>query len=591
MSVTHHWLMELKEEMKELKVDGIPNIIRSERRLVQCMWAAILVLSGCVCVYLIINSVHEYQHFEVISTHRLVLEEESTFPTITICNNNPFSTDFAVQLIKQANLSFSTNPRRLVLQLESYFLNTTGSNMPDSVKRKLSDLDSMIIYCSFNNRECNSSHFQWIWHPYFYGCYRFNSGFDSSGAAIDMWKSTLAGRSFRFTVNLYAGMANQFSPYAARRSFNMFIQNASDYPYNTKPSPFVLTPITGTAISVRRSFFTQYNQWPFSYSECRVDENNELIGPPLADPYLFEEVVASNYTYTRDTCLNFCVQLMTTQVCGCNYYLWPLRVDSFGLCTTYNQTDCASNFYYNTFIVGDYIKENCLSRCPLECTRRSFSTSQSYFQFPTVNQAAYMFYYNTDFKSAHANQTDATVFSNLYYNMVSTSVFYESLSYSMTEEQPAFVMTELISAIGGHLHLFLGMSLLSFIEVIELGAFAFILKTEHAKKSKASTTKTDFDTEDVKTATKASEDSQTPSLKKHIKMLRIDGLPNIVKSKNVLFKLAWAIIFGTSFLICVWLIVGSVNEYLKYEVSHIYLFFRKSYVSDPPIRSDLQGAS
>ena len=146
--------------------------------------------------------------------------------------------------------------------------------MPDSIKRKLSNLDSILFYCTFNNLECNSSHFEWIWHPYFYGCYRFNSGFDSNGLRTDFWKSTLAGRSFRFVVDLYAGLTNQFSQYAGRRSFNLFIQNSSDYPFNTKPSPFVLTPITGTTISVKRSFFSQFNEWPYSYSECRVNENN-----------------------------------------------------------------------------------------------------------------------------------------------------------------------------------------------------------------------------------------------------------------------------------------------------------------------------
>ena len=156
--------------------------------------------------------------------------------------------------------------------------------------------------------------------------------------------------------------------------------------------------------------------------------------------------------------------------------------------------------------------------------------------------------------SAHANQTDATVFSNLYYNMISASVFYDSLSYSMAEERPAFVMIELIGSIGGHLHLFLGMSLLSFIEIIELGAFVFISKTESINDTLAN-----VDTN--------AEDQQRKELKKRVKVLRMDGLPNIVKSKNTLFKIAWATIFTASFSICVWLIVGSTTDYLEYDVS------------------------
>ena len=151
-------------------MDGVPNIIRSERRLVKFMWAVILILCSGVCIFLIIGSIREYQNYEVISTSRILQEEYSIFPTLTICNNNPLSTDYSVQLIKQAKLNFWTNQRWLVLQLESYFKNTTGSYMPDSVKRKLSDFDSMLFDCSFNNYRCTSNHFEWIWHPYFFGC-------------------------------------------------------------------------------------------------------------------------------------------------------------------------------------------------------------------------------------------------------------------------------------------------------------------------------------------------------------------------------------------------------------------------------------
>ena len=236
-----------------------------------------------------------------------------------------------------------------------------------------------------------------------------------------------------------------------------------------------------------------------------------------------------------------------------------MRVDDFDICLTSEQTSCASDFYYNTFIVGDYIKNNCLDKCPLECNRRTFTTSQSYFQFPTVNIAANVFLNDKYFMSAHANQTDASVFSNLYYNMISAGVFYESLSYSMAEERPAIVMTELIGSIGGHLHLFLGFSLLSFIEIIELGAFAFISKTKNQKNK--------LKPANQSLANISAANPRFQQLEELIKMLRIDGLSNIVKSKNIILKLAWVTIFVTSFSICMELIVSTITEYLKYDVS------------------------
>ena len=46
--------------------------------------------------------------------------------------------------------------------------------------------------------------------------------------------------------------------------------------------------------------------------------------------------------------------------------------------------------------------------------------------------------------------------------------YYETLSVTQIEEQPKMRLDTLIGTIGGHLHLFLGMSLLSFVEIIVL---------------------------------------------------------------------------------------------------------------------------
>ena len=106
------------------------------------------------------------------------------------------------------------------------------------------------------------------------------------------------------------------------------------------------------------------------------------------------------------------------------------------------------------------------------------------------------------------------------------------------------------------MHLFLGMSLLSIIEIIELGAFAFIISK-----------------------TKSIVENADQKLKKHIEFLRMDGLPNIIKAKNLIFKIGWATIFASSFSICVWLIVGTVTEYLKNDVSKLTNKHSETFVS------------
>ena len=65
---------------------------------------------------------------------------------------------------------------------------------------------------------------------------------------------------------------------------------------------------------------------------------------------------------------------------------------------------------------------------------------------------------------------------NLQINVVKFSVFYDSSMYSVSKEKAKITLDDLIGSIGGHLHLFIGMSLLSFIELIELVYIVMVVK-------------------------------------------------------------------------------------------------------------------
>ena len=356
--------------------------------------------------------------------------------------------------------------------------------MNETQKRMLSELS--VIRCSIGNRTCNASDFQWIWLPGFYNCYRFNSGFDSNNTPVDLIRVDTTESVFKFTLEVYTGLPDYWF-YAglvgaqSLRGLYVFIQNSTDFPFNLTPSPTLLTASYGAEISVDRSFYSQFNEWPYEYSECRVDENNELMGAPLDDAYLFDLVVQTNYTYTRTTCIFFCAQVLTTQICQCNHYDLALRVPNFDLCVSANQSNCANNFFFKTFQSGDFIRENCLSKCPLECHKNTISASFNYYRFPNANDLSPISN-NKKMVSKYANET-ISFGQFLPINVVKFSVFYGSSMYSVSEEKAKITLDDLIGSIGGHLHLFLGMSLISFFELIEL-IYIVIITKESARKEK-----------------------------------------------------------------------------------------------------------
>ena len=467
------WTLLLAEKMKYLKVDGLPNILRAPIILLKLTWLAILLTFVGVCAYLVVGSLKEYLKYEVTTKTRMLQEQQAIFPTFTICQVNPLSSDYATYLMNKANL---TN----IYELELYMKNTTGSYLSDSQKQKLSDLSMILQTCTIGNKACNASDFEWIWHPIYYNCYRFNTG-AISVYSQSLIRTNIAGLvNFNFYLVLYSGLPNYWSNRAgAFRGFYLFLHNSTEYPFKTNAPPILLTPGYGSLIKVERSFYSQFNEWPYSYSECRVNEENELIGEHLNDPdELFERVRALNYTYSRDTCLMLCSQLQTTRTCGCNNYNISMRFEEHDLCLTSSQRECVLNSSKSQ------MSESCLAKCPLECLQSTLSSSLNYFYYPSSGDAYNVrFYSSPNFIKNHLNQSDFTVQSKLYVNLMYITIYYEDLSYLVIEEKAKTSAEDLLGKLGGHLHLFLGMSLLSFVEVVELIVLSFKLYIINFKKA------------------------------------------------------------------------------------------------------------
>ena len=88
--------------------------------------------------------------------------------------------------------------------------------------------------------------------------------------------------------------------------------------------------------------------------------------------------------------------------------------------------------------------EYCEPKCPLECDNIQYNTESSYSNMRTSD----------DLSKKDTN--------------LSLIIFYNSASYTTIEEMEKTDLIDLIANIGGTLGLFLGLSVLSFVEIFEL---------------------------------------------------------------------------------------------------------------------------
>ena len=452
------------DSVKLIRMDALPNIVRSKNWIAKVAWLVLFIASVSICLWLIIGSIREYLKFEVATATRRQQEQSSVFPTLNICLINPLTTNYSVNYMKQTNRTVLDASAASIYTMEAYAVNVTGPPMTASQLAALTNMSAMLVSCTIGNITCTASQFQWMWHPWYFGCYRFNSGFDSANNEQPLITTDMGSS---ISIELYAGLPNYWAPLARSgvRGFYVFIKNATDYPNNLTPSPSYAMPGFGVSYGIQRSFYSQFNEWPYAYSECRVGERGELIGPPLDDPELFEQVIATNFSYSRTTCITFCAQLFIAPLCECNYFNIDWHLPGYGLCLNTTQYVCAHNFWFNNFTTGTFITDNCLSKCPLECHQSTIKPTVSFYPYPTGNDVTRVANMSAMYK-AHSTEDDFML--DLSQNLVKIEMHYDSLAYDKTNEKEAISFDDLLGTLGGHLHLFLGMSLMSFVEIMEL---------------------------------------------------------------------------------------------------------------------------
>ena len=165
------------------------------------------------------------------------------------------------------------------------------------------------------------------------------------------------------------------------------------------------------------------------------------------DTTIYKEIVNSNIKYTKEFCLTFCFSKKMSQNFNCtspNIYenkLYPNACD----------LDSVKNEYSNDFL------SECNPQCPLECESTSFPYSSYVYQSRTQN----IFNINYQF---------------------GIHLYFEASRYTVISQIAKTTLPDIVSIVGGTLGLFLGLSLLSFVEIFDFIMEAVFLLKETCKK-------------------------------------------------------------------------------------------------------------
>ena len=412
----------ITEKVRRLNIDALPRMIRERNSMLKMAWLLLLLSSCALCCYLIFNSIVKFTSHQVTTTVRYITEQKHLAPTLTFCNINPFTSQYASDLLHNANATSDADESAdywlQYLQIEDYVWRTRGTYLTVEEKLKLTDFTMM-----FNDTNDLPDR---LFHPTYFGCARWNA----NATALMPGYGTVQSFCFHTggnNVSISKMSLNNI------KGFYVFIQNADDYPLGTLRSPLIATAgLDFKAIIKARRLYHQHSH---PYSECGVLEDNSLV-VDLNDRYVFDEVVKTGSAFSRHTCFEFCTQLMTSQMCECNSKRVDFKVNNVTECSISAELSCVKSLWQDYQSVNDF----CFSKCPLECSRSIYDV-------------------NTNIKSSTFDQFVSLYFSSYamqFDKLVQITISTDSLSYVETTEEPKTSGEDLLGIIGGYLHIFLG---------------------------------------------------------------------------------------------------------------------------------------
>jgi hypothetical protein len=458
----------LKDHLTNEMFLAMQEIIYSPHIAVRLFSVGFLLVSYVLASYTTLNLILSYFEYGVTNSVRTVYERPAVFPKVSVCNVNQFTSKYGYEFLRNlTNNTFDTSfPENLssferlkqayITQVKAF---TLANNSKYFEKKSLGqDLNDSLLSCAFNLYECTSDDFSWYYDAIYGNCYSFNSGFNSTGQRRDDSVSYLAGSWHGLQVDFFVRSYENISLFNSIWGGSgaiIRIDNVSHVIDHIRDGIFV-SPGSSTYVALNREFKTIL---PKPYSNCEIESYDKLT---YFDSELYRLIKNSYYDYTQNFCLEQCLLKLLVEKCGCQLSFFRSVINS-KICFSDSEINCSILSYWNIYLKGNYIQNVCMPQCPLECYSNKFSYTTSSYD---VHGDLYVNKIKNNPNLASNFVAEEINAETVRKSFVRINVFYESLSYIISEEAPQLDGFSLVANIGGNLGLFISVSFFSICEII-----------------------------------------------------------------------------------------------------------------------------
>ena len=455
--------IEFFDWIKNSTSHGLPQVFNRDKPLIiRLVWLALFVASSVLCFISIIQSIQVFYEYEALIKIEIEKDISVQYPTISFCNLNQYQTSFAIDFVKSIisneNISFGNETdslNKIEFLTKSNLVNTTNE-----FKNSMSySIETMIISCLFAALPCSKNDFEWFYSNEYGNCYRYN--FDERKKRTQ----TRSGKFYGLRLELYVGESESIYSLSTHSGVHVFITNNSNEHLS---NGFDVSSGVSTDLSISRLSFNRLAQ-PFS--NCFLSNNENLEFSEFSKKTL--EIYKD---YNKEACVDLCFQNYLEEKCKCfaiNYHSFNLNIP----CSTLAKLECINNNTLEFFDNFNNIK-NCEDKCPFKCEQLDFNYLVSFSDYPSQVYADSLLRQKY-IQEKFINKTDNLNYEKIKSSILSLNIYYSSFDLFKITEVESISLIDLISSIGGTLGLYIGISILSFFEILEFIFKFFVLIINH----------------------------------------------------------------------------------------------------------------
>ncbi|CAD5211870.1 unnamed protein product [Bursaphelenchus xylophilus] len=390
-------------------------------------------------------------------------EEGLQYPLVTICSFNYVTKHYLNAFIKKYNVSneltrfilmtslevqsLQKNEQAQIAATEEEYLQFVNRTPEFSLNRFFRDAapscNDTLRICTYSSEEFNCCDYAKSIMTDLGNCYQIDLDYYARSKGITPQPGVGNG------LQVYADFHSDEQPNTTYNDFMSNVENGFRYFIHSRDAvPYINSE--GTSVSPGRKAFSS------------VSPNHYILHPSgnrCSQDWVEEERddILTTHNYSSSLCQAHCFATHLFGKCKCVPFLYSLN-GTYNTCSVAENYNCLKTIFdvdpsSDSEDILKKIAPDC-SRCRMECDRWDYQVYTSYSDGFSRAVAAYL--------KKHEKIRD----TKLKKDFVGIAVFFREISFTEYEQVERTSLSEILSDIGGNMGLFLGMSVLSVIEII-----------------------------------------------------------------------------------------------------------------------------